>query len=96
MQEYYKQRVETLSAQVELAKRGVASIYDGSSINDGTVDNAGYESVCGKAAELNHYIAAVEDLEAQLKYATEEYEKECTKLENAHSSAMEVLYGEGK
>lgn len=91
MKNYYKERVEVLTEQVDLAKKGLIVKMQQNGI--GMSNTSNFDEMCKKLEQVQVSVAAIKDLEQSLEYAKKQYEEECEKPENKRAEALETLYG---
>lgn len=91
MKNYYKERVEVLTEQVDLAKKGLIVKMRQNGI--GMSNTSNFDKMCKKLEQVQVSVAAIKDLEQSLEYAKKQYEEECEKPENKRAEALETLYG---
>lgn len=91
MKNYYKERVEILTEQVELAKRGLVEKMQQNGI--AMSNTRDFDEMCVNLEQVRVSVAAIKDLEQGLEYAKKQYKEECEKPENKRAEALETLYG---
>jgi hypothetical protein len=91
MKNYYKERVEILTEQVELAKKGLVEKMKQNGIAMSNTND--FDEMCEKLEQVRVSVEAIKDLEQSLGYAKKQYEEECAKPENKKAEALETLYG---
>lgn len=91
MKNYYKKRVEVLTEQVDLAKKGLVVKMQQNGI--GMSNTSNFDEMCKKLEQVQVSVAAIKDLEQGLEYARKQYAEECEKPENKRAEAVETLYG---
>lgn len=91
MKNYYKERVEVLTEQVDLAKKGLVVKMQQNGI--GMSNTSNFDEMCKKLEQVQVSVAAIKDLEQGLEYAKKQYKEECEKPENKRAEALETLYG---
>lgn len=91
MKNYYKEQVEVLTEQVDLAKKGLAVKMQQNGI--GMSNTSNFDEMCKKLEQVQVSVAAIKDLEQGLEYARKQYAEESEKPENKRAEALETLYG---